>query len=128
MNEIEFGAAIPPGMLAVLKAKIPAISTLRSVLLEGKRFDGPQALKANLVDALAEDGPAVIDAATKSGISLAPKALPGAWGAIKAGIYEQALRDLAADKGSDGTGASVVANLERMAKKAAGGQKKQAKL
>lgn len=103
--------------MAVLRAKIPSINTLRSVLLEGKRFNGPQALSAQLVDQLADDGQAVVDAANKLALQLAPKAAPGAWGVIKHGIYQEALKDLAIDKGGDGSGPDVVKNLQRIAER-----------
>ena len=53
MNEIFFGAAIPPGLLASLESKIQSHAIMRKMVLQGHRFSGTEALKLQLVDALA---------------------------------------------------------------------------
>lgn len=95
--------------MAILRAKITSPQTLRTVLLEGKRIMAPQALELGIVDDLAPDGQATLEKARALGESVAPKAQAQAWGLIKAGMYQQALVDIALDKGNDGLGMHVSA-------------------
>lgn len=51
MNELDFGAPLKPAMLSVFEAKVsPTI--YRDIILEAKRFNGPDALEAKIVDKL----------------------------------------------------------------------------
>lgn len=104
MNEIDFGASIPAGMMAILRAKIASPQTLRIVLLEGKRFLAPEALALGLVDDTAKDGPDAVQKALALGRAFAPKARSQAYGLIKAGIYQNALAEISVDRGNDGLG------------------------
>lgn len=49
MNEIEFGAPLKPAMLCVFDTKV-APNLYREIILEAKRFTGPQAQEAGLLD------------------------------------------------------------------------------
>jgi enoyl-CoA hydratase/carnithine racemase len=51
MNELDFGAPLNPALLGIFEAKLTP-TTYRNVILEAKRFNGPAALEAGIVDAL----------------------------------------------------------------------------
>lgn len=51
MNEVIFGAPLKPPMAAIFRAKCDA-ATFRDVVLEGRRYGGPAARDAGLVDAV----------------------------------------------------------------------------
>lgn len=51
MNELDFGAPLKPAMLSVFESKVSP-TTYRDIILEAKRFNGPDALEAKLVDKL----------------------------------------------------------------------------
>jgi Delta3-Delta2-enoyl-CoA isomerase len=52
LNEIALGIPLTPPMRSVFIEKIQDGPLLRSIILEGRRFTGPQALEAGIVDAL----------------------------------------------------------------------------
>ncbi|OKL58700.1 hypothetical protein UA08_06023 [Talaromyces atroroseus] len=52
LNEIALGIPLTPPMRSVFLEKIKDASLLRSVILEGRRFTGQQALDSGIVDAL----------------------------------------------------------------------------
>ena len=51
MNELDFGAPLKPAMLSVFESKVSP-TTYRDIILEAKRFNGPEALEAKIVDKL----------------------------------------------------------------------------
>ena len=51
MNELDFGAPLKPAMLSVFEAKVSP-TVYRDIILEAKRFNGPDALENKLVDKL----------------------------------------------------------------------------
>ncbi|KAG8883001.1 hypothetical protein FRB97_007374 [Tulasnella sp. 331] len=53
MNEVETGVDIHPASNSIFRAKVDA-QTYRKVFLEGKRFTGPEALNAGIVDAVGD--------------------------------------------------------------------------
>lgn len=89
--------------MAVLKAKVDR-AVLRTVLLEGKRFQATEALQAGLVDDTARDGPATIEKAVALASTMAKKASTQAYGLIKQNMHQQALLEIALDRGNDGLG------------------------
>lgn len=91
-------------MMAIAKAKITDATALRTIALEGQRIGAQQALQLRIVDELVKDGQEVVDKAVKIGIKYAPKAKQQAWGLIKAGMYKEAIVELATDRGNDGLG------------------------
>ena len=101
-------------MMAILKAKITSPQTLRTILLEGQRILAPQALTMGIIDDTASEGSATIDKALKLAEKVAPKSQAQAWGLIKAGMYQQALVEIALDKGNDGTGMHVQPGKPRL--------------
>jgi enoyl-CoA hydratase/carnithine racemase len=52
LNEIYLGIPLQQPMVRIFREKVGLSTTLRSLVLEGKRFAGPEALNAQLVDAL----------------------------------------------------------------------------
>ncbi|KAM0749676.1 ClpP/crotonase [Meredithblackwellia eburnea MCA 4105] len=49
MNELDFGAPLPPGMAAVLKGRLTP-NTVRKMMLSAHRFTAPEALAEGVVD------------------------------------------------------------------------------
>jgi enoyl-CoA hydratase/carnithine racemase len=96
------------GMMGILKSKLPPSPTVyRKVLLEGQRIGAPEALALGIVDDLASDGEGVVAKAHELAGKIGGKASAGAWGLIKAGLYKDALSDMALDRGNDGLGFSA---------------------
>src|SRR4051812_17623026 len=52
MNELDFGAPLPPPMSSIFRNKLATPNLYRSVMLESHRFPGPEALKEGIVDGL----------------------------------------------------------------------------
>ena len=50
MNEIDFGAQIPPGLYAALTSKMTSNILMRKVVLEGHRFGAKDALEEKMID------------------------------------------------------------------------------
>ena len=51
VNELDFGAPMRAPMVTIFREKLAA-STVRTMILEAKRFTGPEALNAGMVDGL----------------------------------------------------------------------------
>ncbi|PWN24116.1 ClpP/crotonase [Microstroma glucosiphilum] len=86
MNEIDFGAQIPPGLFAPLSKRIAPSPSLRNrVVLQGERFPGAEALKCGFIDEhLPQAGPKeVLDRAVELGRKWASKSGRGVWGENK---------------------------------------------
>lgn len=95
---------LPAGMMAVAKAKISDATALRTIALQGERIGASQALSFRIIDGTGSTGQEVVDKALELGIKYAPKAKQQAWGLIKAGLYKEAIVELATDRGNDGLG------------------------
>ncbi|PGH03047.1 hypothetical protein AJ79_07480 [Helicocarpus griseus UAMH5409] len=52
LNEVHFGAALKPAMCSIFRQKITDQRTFRSIVLEGHRFSGKEALENGIVDGL----------------------------------------------------------------------------
>ncbi|KAI1115911.1 putative carnitinyl-CoA dehydratase [Nemania sp. NC0429] len=87
VNELEFGAPLPPPLSSIFRIKT-APSVYRTLVLEAKRFDGKGALEAGLVDAVGE-----LDAALKliEDRGLVVKGTKGSYGALKAEMYKESV-------------------------------------
>lgn len=88
MNEIEFGAPVPDGMMAMLRKVVPDRNILRKVVLEGHRFGAKEAHANGLVDFVADgSGYEGSEGTLKMSIELAAKlrsrAAKNAWGENK---------------------------------------------
>jgi enoyl-CoA hydratase/carnithine racemase len=52
LPEVDLGLTIPTPIATLIKGKLPSPAVYREAALEGKRFNGPEALKLGLVDGL----------------------------------------------------------------------------
>lgn len=85
LNEVDFGALLKAPMSSIFRAKVPA-STYRSLVLEGKRFTGPEALEAGIVDGLGGVEEA-LELVRKRNIL--EKGRSGVWGLLKVEMYRE---------------------------------------
>ncbi|KAH7347228.1 enoyl-CoA hydratase/isomerase [Plectosphaerella cucumerina] len=86
MNEVEFGAPLKAPMSAIFRAKTTP-NVYRDIVLEGKRYSGPAALEAGLVDALGG-----LDEALRliEERKLVTKGQSGVYGVLKMEMYREA--------------------------------------
>ncbi len=86
--EVDIGLPFTPGMSALLQARLP-VRTAHEAMTTGRRYGGPEALEAGIVDAVAplEE---VLPTAIAHAASLAGKSGP-TLAAIKQGMYGPAL-------------------------------------
>lgn len=77
MNEIDMPAAMNPGLLSVLEAKLPTARDYRDVMLYGTRFPAGEAFKRGFIDAAGKDGAETIKLAKELGLKFASKARAG---------------------------------------------------
>lgn len=96
-NEIDIGMAIPTALLSIIKEKVTNSQDFRSVILEGKRFNGKEALEAGLVDGLGGLQEAIKLAEERK---LATKVTTGPWGMMKEDMYRQTLAFLRDPQGT----------------------------
>ncbi|KAG1734131.1 ClpP/crotonase-like domain-containing protein [Suillus lakei] len=105
MNEVHFGAPWPLSFTAILNAKVGSPVMRRRVALEGHRFTPSEALKAGIVDRLAnltgtsvENGTdKVLEEATKLANEVKILASRGVWSAINTCLYKDCLEVLYPD-------------------------------
>ena len=90
LNELDMGAPLKPPMSSIFREKVPP-ATYRSLVLEAKRFPGPQALEAGLVDALGAS-PEVLAFVEERKLADKPKS--GVYGYMKREMYRESLRYL----------------------------------
>src|SRR3954451_21393373 len=93
LPEVDLGLPFPPGMNAVLTAKLPK-RACHEALTTGRRYTAPEALEAGILDATAEVD-AVVGAAVERAAPLAAKAGDNL-GQIKARLYADAFTALTA--------------------------------
>ncbi|KAI0316723.1 ClpP/crotonase-like domain-containing protein [Amylostereum chailletii] len=88
MNEVDFGANLPPSFVGIIKAKVGKPLVFRKMALEGHRFTPPEALEAGLIDVIGgSDTSSVLKDALTLANGKASKAKLGVWGLIKSEIY-----------------------------------------
>lgn len=87
VNELDFGVPLKPAMSGIFRAKLPP-ATYRSLVLEARRFSGPEALEAGIADALGGLGDAVLGELVGKR-KLTDKARTGIYGAMKAEMYRE---------------------------------------
>jgi enoyl-CoA hydratase/carnithine racemase len=108
LPEVDLGLPFTPGMTALLRARMaPAVATAAMVL--GRRFGGPDALAAGLVDAVAPE-----DAVVSAAIGLAEPAAAKPREAvrmIKQRLHAETLQALFAGSVADGAD-SLLAGVE----------------
>ncbi|KAI0525450.1 putative carnitinyl-CoA dehydratase [Xylaria bambusicola] len=109
VNELEFGAPLPPALSAIFRIKTTPL-VYRSVVLEAKRFDAEAALAAGIVDAVGE-----LDAVLKliNDRGLVAKGSKGSYGQLKAEMYKESIAALAII----GPGGPYPDELRKIAKK-----------
>jgi len=92
MNEVFFGAALPPVMCAVLNYKLPSPQAIRKTTLEGHRWTPPELLQIGVADELAEGGrEGVLKAALTLAEKQAPLAKTGVFGLMKKDLMKGAM-------------------------------------
>lgn len=87
LNEIEFGVTLQAPMMSIFRQKTTPI-VFRTLVLEGKRFPGPEALQAGIVDVvggLEETLKFIKDR------KLVLKPNSGIWGSMKEEMYRETL-------------------------------------
>ncbi|KAE9576453.1 Enoyl-CoA delta isomerase 3 [Colletotrichum fructicola] len=85
MNELEFGAPLKPPMSGIFRIKCSP-RVYQEIVLEAKRFGGPAALEAGLVDVLGGMDEALKLIADKK---LTEKAKSGVYGVLKAEMWRE---------------------------------------
>ena len=90
VNELEFGAPLPPALSSIFRIKTSPL-VYRSVVLEAKRFDAKAALEAGIVDAVGE-----LDAVLKliKDRDLIAKGSKGSYGLLKEEMYRESIGTL----------------------------------
>ncbi|KAJ9138609.1 Enoyl-CoA hydratase/isomerase [Pleurostoma richardsiae] len=88
LNELDFGAPLKPAMSGIFRVKLGGGAAYRSLVLEAKRFGGPEALAAGIVDVLGGLPEAV---ALVEGRELRKKGATGVYGLMKAEMYKEAV-------------------------------------
>lgn len=93
MNEIEFGASVPRGLLAVLDAKLPNKQQVQLCLLEAHRYGAQVALKLGIVDQIAPEAD-LINQALQLASQKSIRATTGVYDLIKADLYKETIKIL----------------------------------
>ncbi len=91
LPEVDLGMPLTEGMNALIPALIPA-RTAHEAMVTGRRYAGPDALVAGIVNELADDAD-VLPRAIAVAQSLAPKAGPGIAG-IRTHLHQQVIAAL----------------------------------
>jgi enoyl-CoA hydratase/carnithine racemase len=100
MAEVDVGVPIDPALMALLEAKLTP-STLRTSVLEARRFTGPEALAAGWVDAVAPEAE-VLAVATKRAAELSSKGRQ-IFASIKRSLWGDLAKRLGYDAGTGST-------------------------
>jgi enoyl-CoA hydratase/carnithine racemase len=87
LNELDFGAALKPAMSAIFRLKTSA-QTYRSLALEARRFSGPEAAAAGIVDAVGGLDEVLGLVAERK---LTEKGATGIYGALKREMYRESV-------------------------------------
>ncbi|WFD20478.1 hypothetical protein MCAP1_002722 [Malassezia caprae] len=91
MNEIEFGAPIPRGMLGAIQSVVTSSTLMRKIVLEGHRFPAKEALEAGLVDATADGQDGTLRRAFELAEQVKSRAAKNAWQSIKELVNRESL-------------------------------------
>ncbi len=100
VNELEFGVPLMPAMSSIFRDKVSR-ETYRTLVLEARRFGGPQALEAGVVDALGGLD-AVLRLVEERG--LVTKAKTGIYGLLKMEMYRETVGHLESAGAGDDCG------------------------
>ncbi|PKS05557.1 hypothetical protein jhhlp_008074 [Lomentospora prolificans] len=85
LNEVDFGALLKAPMSSIFREKVPA-ATYRGLVLEGKRFTGPEALEGGIVDGLG-GLEAALELVQKK--KILEKGQSGVYGMLKVEMYRE---------------------------------------
>ncbi|KAI0398087.1 enoyl-CoA hydratase/isomerase [Xylariaceae sp. FL0594] len=88
VNELEFGAPLPPPLSSIFRIKT-APAVYRTLVLEAKRWDAKAALEAGIVDAVGDLG-AVLKLIEER--QLTKKGTTGVYGLLKAEMYKESIQ------------------------------------
>ncbi|KAK2742879.1 hypothetical protein FQN55_007663 [Onygenales sp. PD_40] len=110
LNEVHFGANLKPAMSSIFREKIATPNTYRTIVLEGYRFGGKEALENGIVDGLGglDEVLALIE---KRKLTKLPAS--GVYGQLRAGMFPETMGLLERCADDD---ALALAELERDAK------------
>ncbi|KAL8873561.1 MAG: hypothetical protein Q9174_000999 [Haloplaca sp. 1 TL-2023] len=98
LNEVEFGAPLKPPMSSIFRQKIPSPNTLRTLILEARRFNALAALNEGLVDGLG----GVNEVLKFVGeLQLIEKAKSGVYGRLKGEMWRETVGYLDDHAGSE---------------------------
>ena len=91
LNELDFGAPLKPPMASIFRVKLPAMSTLRHMVLESRRYPALEALKEGIIDGVGgpEEALAFIEE-----MKLIQKGQSQSYGRIKEELYREVVEDL----------------------------------
>jgi len=97
LPEVDLGMVIPSTIALFLKAKFPSLKVYRDAALEGRRYNGPEALKVGIVDAVGglDETLKFIDER-----KLVSKIKPGAFGGLKEDTWREVLAGFADHQGN----------------------------
>ncbi|KAH8816225.1 ClpP/crotonase-like domain-containing protein [Xylogone sp. PMI_703] len=88
LNELDFGATMRPPMISIFREKIPNPATVRTLVIEAKRFNAKDALEGGIVDGLGGLNEALEFIAQRK---LTEKGKSGVYGSLKWEIYRQSI-------------------------------------
>jgi Delta3-Delta2-enoyl-CoA isomerase len=91
LNELDFGAPLRPPMASIFRVKLPAMSTLRHMVLESRRYPALEALEEGIIDGVG--GPEETLAFIEE-MKLVQKAQSKSYGLIKEELYREVVKDL----------------------------------
>lgn len=97
INELEFGAPMHSPMVTVFREKLPAV-TVRDMILESKRFTGPEALQRGIVDGLGGLDETVAFIKSRN---LQKKAASGVYATLREEMYPRLLGTLGDHAGNE---------------------------
>lgn len=95
LPEVELGLAFTTGMTALLSARLPARAA-HAAMTTARRYTGPGALAAGIVDSVVEGAEATTEAAVRVAQELARNAGP-ALGTVRSRLHAQVLHALLSD-------------------------------
>lgn len=91
LNELDFGAPLTSPMASIFRVKLPAVSTLRNMVLESRRYPALEALKEGIIDGIG--GPEETLAFIEE-MKLVQKGQSKSYGRIKEELYREVVKDL----------------------------------
>ncbi|KAG0143395.1 hypothetical protein CROQUDRAFT_661291 [Cronartium quercuum f. sp. fusiforme G11] len=114
MNEIEFGATVPRGLLALLEAKFPNKNEIQRCLIDAHRYGVKEAFKLGIVDQICPESQ-LINQALKFASEKSIRATTGVYDLMKEEIYRDTLEILSlTDEGYQDYNSTNLRRLHRL--------------